>query len=92
MRTGELASPSADRPFMSWYRHRSPSTIHAGLPLAVAAPIADETSPSIPFAPRLHRKRTRAGPAATNASWSRIGMLDAVYTSSPSAYRDPKAA
>ena len=36
------------------------------------------SSPSIPFAPRLARNSTSAAEAGRNASWSRIGMLEAV--------------
>ena len=53
-------------------------TIVVGLPLATAAPIPEETRPSIPLAPRLQRKCASASPAARNDSWSRIGMLEAV--------------
>ena len=63
---------------MSWKRPRSPVTIQVGRPVAAAAPIPEEISPSIPFAPRLARKRTSAAPPGRNASWSRIGMLEAV--------------
>ena len=45
---------------MSWKRPRSPVTIQVGRPVATAAPIPEETRPSIPFAPRLARKRTSA--------------------------------
>jgi hypothetical protein len=70
---------------MSWKSARSPSTAQVRRPLAAAAPSAVEIWPSMPLAPRLHRKRTSAGPLATNDSWSRIGMLEAVKTRSPSA-------
>ena len=53
-------------------------TIVVGRPLATAAPIPEETRPSMPLAPRLARKSTESGPEATNSSWSRIGMLEAV--------------
>ena len=49
---------------MSWKRPRSPVTIQVGRPVAAAAPIPEETSPSIPLAPRLARKRTSASPPA----------------------------
>ena len=52
--------------------------IQVGDPLAAAAPTPEEIRPSIPFAPRLQRNRARAGPDRTNASWSRIGIEDAV--------------
>ena len=45
---------------MSWSRPRSPVTIVVGRPLAWAAPIPEEISPSIPLAPRLQRKSTSA--------------------------------
>ncbi len=53
-------------------------TIQVGRPLAVAAPIPDEMRPSIPLAPRLQRNLTAVGSAGRNASWSRIGIEDAV--------------
>jgi hypothetical protein len=53
-------------------------TIQTGLPVATAAPIPDEISPSIPFAPRLHMKVTRLAADGRNASWSRIGIEEAV--------------
>ena len=78
IRTGVETSRSAARPPMSWSRPRSPVTIVVGRPLAWAAPIPEEIRPSIPLAPRLQRKRASASPAARKASWSRIGMLEAV--------------
>ena len=78
MRTGEPASRRASRPPRSWKRQRSPRITVAGLRLATAAPIPEETKPSIPLVPRLARKWTSAGPPVTNSSWSRIGMLEAV--------------
>ena len=53
-------------------------TIVVGLPLAAAAPIPEEIRPSMPFAPRLQRKRASVSTEGRNASWSRIGMLEAV--------------
>src|SRR6476620_5125672 len=76
--TGVSTSRSGARPPMSWSRPRSPVTIVVGRPLAWAAPMPEETRPSMPLAPRLQRKRTSASLAARNASWSRIGMLEAV--------------
>ena len=78
MRTGVETSRSAARPPRSCSRPRSPVTIVVGRPLAAAAPIPDEIRPSMPLAPRLQRKRTSAAAGARNASWSRIGMLEAV--------------
>ena len=75
--TGVETCASAARPPRSCRRPRSPVTITVGRPLAAAAPIPDETSPSMPFAPRLARKSTSASPPDRKASWSRIGMLDA---------------
>ena len=49
---------------MSWRRPRSPVTIVVGRPLAWAAPMPEETRPSMPLAPRLQRKRARSRPAA----------------------------
>ena len=63
---------------MSWRRPRSPVRIVVGRPLAAAAPIPEETRPSIPLAPRLQRKRASVPEAGRKASWSRIGMLEAV--------------
>ena len=63
---------------MSWWRPRSPVTIQVGRPLAAAAPIPDEIRPSIPFAPRLQRNLTWVAAEGTNASWSRIGIEEAV--------------
>ena len=57
MRTGVETSRRAARPPMSWSRPRSPVTIVVGRPLAWAAPIPEETRPSMPLAPRLQRKR-----------------------------------
>ena len=68
MRTGALASRRAASPFESWKSPRSPVTIQVGAPVATQAPIPEEIRPSIPFAPRLERKRTSAGPGARNAS------------------------
>ena len=77
IRTGSPAWRNAARPFESCRSPRSPVSIQAGRPDAAAAPIPDEMSPSRPFAPRLQRKWTPAGPGRAKASWSRIGMLDA---------------
>ena len=63
---------------MSWRRPRSPVTIVVGRPLAWAAPIPEEMRPSMPLAPRLQRKRASVSLGGRNASWSRIGMLEAV--------------
>ena len=41
---------------MSWRRPRSPVTIVVGRPVAWAAPMPEETRPSMPLAPRLQRK------------------------------------
>ena len=60
IRTGVSTSRSAARPPMSCRRPRSPVTIVVGRPLAWAAPIPEETRPSIPLAPRLQRKRASA--------------------------------
>ena len=43
-----------------------------------AAPMPEETRPSMPLAPRLHRKRTSARARGRKDSWSRIGMEEAV--------------
>ena len=78
MRTGVETSRRAARPPMSWRRPRSPVTIVVGRPLAWAAPIPEERRPSIPLAPRLQRKQHVGRAGGRNASWSRIGMLEAV--------------
>ena len=52
--------------------------IQVGRPLAAAAPTPDEIRPSIPFAPRLQRNLTCLAEDGTNASWSRIGIEEAV--------------
>ena len=44
---------------------------------AAAAPSPDETRPSMPFAPRLARKRSGFAVTGKKASRSRTGMLDA---------------
>jgi hypothetical protein len=41
-------------------------------------PIPEEIRPSIPFAPRLQRNLTCVEADGTNASWSRIGIEEAV--------------
>ena len=77
MRTGVSTSRSAARPPMSWRRPRSPVTIVVGRPLAWAAPIPEETRPSIPLAPRLQRKsgvgvdRRRGTPPGRGSACSR---------------------
>ena len=78
MRTGVETSRRAARPPMSWRRPRSPVTIVVGLPVAWAAPIPEEIRPSIPLAPRLQRKVASVSVDGRKASWSRIGMLEAV--------------
>ena len=78
MRTGVETSRRAAREPRSWRKPSSPVTIVVGRPLACAAPIPDETSPSIPFAPRLQRNETSVSPGARNCSWSRIAIDDAV--------------
>ncbi len=64
MRTGVETSRRAARPPRSWSRPRSPLTIVVGRPLAWAAPIPEETRPSIPLAPRLLRKSASVPVAA----------------------------
>ena len=60
IRTGTSVWRSVASAFMSWKRPRSPVTIQVGRPVAAAAPIPDETRPSIPLAPRLARNSTSA--------------------------------
>ena len=81
------ACAAAARPPRSWKSARSPSTAQVRAPLAVAMPEAVETSPSIPLAPRLEKKRTRRGPEGRKASRSRTGMLEAAQNRVPVAER-----
>ena len=61
IRTGVVTSRSAASPPMSCRNPSSPVTIVVGRPLACAAPIPEEMSPSIPFA-RDCRGRARRPP------------------------------
>ena len=78
-------SPARGREAAEVVREREVAEHRPGAaPPTPAAPAAVETSPSIPLAPRLEMKRTRAGPGGRKASRSRTGMLDAARTWSPS--------
>ena len=77
-RTGASEAPTAASPAASWTSPRSPVTIQVGRPVAIAAPAPEERRPSIPLAPRLPGRSPAAGAAGQKASWSRIGMLEAV--------------
>ena len=64
---------------MSWASATSPisSTTGPSSAAAARAPNAEETVPSIPFAPRLESTRGPSSRAATNSSTSRIGIDEA---------------
>jgi hypothetical protein len=61
----------ASRPLVSWRNARSPSSAIVGPPDPNATPTAVETTPSMPFAPRLAWRRA---PRTPNHSTSRIGI------------------
>ena len=58
----------------SWRKARSPTRATVGPPEARATPRAVDTTPSIPFAPRLATTRGPSAPGAAKASTSRTGI------------------
>ncbi len=84
-------SRAATRPDRSCRSARSPITSATGAPVA-AAPTADDTTPSIPLAPRLARGRIARGPAGSQASMSRTGIELLAHRIHPSGRRSPRRA
>ena len=85
-RSGRGSSGPSSRPGRSCRNARSPRSATAGPPPAAwcasAAPIAEDTSPSMPLAPRLASTRIPARGAMCR-SRSRTGRLDAAHSSAP---------
>ncbi len=84
-------SRAATSPVRSWRRARSPTTRTTGTPVA-AAPRADETTPSMPLAPRLASGRMARGPDGSQASMSRTGIELLAHRIAPSVSSSPRRA
>ena len=78
------ARAAASRPPTSCTSATSPISTHVGAPVASAAPAAEATTPSMPLAPRLARKRIGTSTAGKNASTSRTGIDELTHTCAPS--------
>ena len=78
--SGMPARRALSRPPTSWSSATSPVRTNPGRPEPSAAPAADETTPSIPFAPRAARKRSGLSEEGKKASTSRIGIEWATQT------------
>src|SRR5215218_1162302 len=78
------AREAAIKPPMSCSSAISPISSQVGAPVASAAPAAEETTPSIPLAPRLDRKRSARGLWGKNVSTSRIAIEELTQTIAPS--------
>ena len=74
------ARRAASSPPTSCSSASSPVSSHVGRPVASAAPSADETTPSMPLAPRLARKRSSLSDCGKKASTSRIGIEELTQT------------
>ena len=61
-------------PPTSWMSATSPVRRNVGRPDPSAAPAAEETTPSMPLAPRPARKRSGFGDVGKKASTSRTGI------------------
>ncbi len=74
------AREAASRPPMSCSTASSPVSSHPRPPAASAAPAADDTTPSIPLAPRFARKRIGFETEGKKLSTSRIGIDELTHT------------
>ena len=90
--SGMPARRALSRPPTSWSSATSPVRTNAGRPEPSAAPAADETTPSIPLAPRAARKRSGLAEEGKKASTSRIGIEWATQTSASSGSAGSSAA